>query len=137
MNITRRALLGSTIAACALAGCTASEVAAISAAAVTYLGDITSGLTALSPALSTISAIPAATVTAIQGYFSQAVAIATGVNSAATEVAGASAVAKIEGYVNEGLKLLQPTRPRCRVPRRLCSPPCRSSCRCWRRPWAC
>ncbi|HTJ89048.1 MAG TPA: hypothetical protein VL356_02560 [Acidocella sp.] len=105
MILSRRALLGSTVAACALAGCTTSEVAAISAAAVTYLGEVETALTALSPVLPTIAGIPAATVTTIQSDLSKASSIAKTISSATITAVATVSIGQVVTYATDGLKI--------------------------------
>jgi hypothetical protein len=106
MNMTRRALLGSTVAACALTGCTASEIATISAEAAAELSDVATALVALTPVLPTLTGIPAATLTTIESDIGQASTFAQSINGASTAIAGESAVGKVVTLAGDGLKLL-------------------------------
>ncbi len=103
----RTLLMSAGAAALALAACSGSgSSTTVTQEILTYIQDIQTGLTALSPVLSTIPGITASVISTIKGYLAEAVEVALGVTSATSAAAGQSAVAQIETYTMDALTLL-------------------------------
>lgn len=106
MIASRRSILLAACAALPLAACAGVTPAQLASDAVTDLGLIANGFTALLPEVSGITGLSSGAVASIENFLSEAKTTASNVSATITQAAALPVVQQIETYFQEALNLL-------------------------------